>query len=185
MLSSIGFGSLTPAASGTPDNDGNFTLGGVAGRVFIGLPQVPPDWSIKSVTFEGQDITDVPIDIGSRTALSDVHIVLTSALTNIGGQVTDANGQALKDYVVIVQPAEQQEPVVAARRIRVVRPDTSGRFQTRGMRPGRYVATAIEALEQGRQYSPEFQKELRKGAREFTVNEGQAVTVDLRLTTGL
>jgi hypothetical protein len=53
------------------------------------------------------------------------------------------------------------------------------------MRPGRYVATALEALEQGRQFSPEFQKELRRGAREFTVTEGQAVSVDLRLTPDL
>ena len=43
----------------------------------------------------------------------------------------------------------------------------------RGLRPGRYLATAIESLEQNRHYSPEFQKELRRGAREFTVREGE------------
>ena len=75
--------------------------------------------------------------------------------------------------------------MIAARLIRTARPDTRGRFEVRNLRPGRYVATAIEALEQGRQYSPEFQKELRRGAREFTLKEGETIAVDLRLTTGL
>ena len=65
-----------------------------------------------------------------------------------------------------------------------MRPDTDGRFQTRGMRPGRYLATAIEALEQGRQFAPEFQQQLRPLAREFTVREGETVTLALRLTPG-
>jgi hypothetical protein len=44
------------------------------------------------------------------------------------------------------------------------------------------VATAIEALEQGRQFAPEFQQRLRQGAKEFTVREGESVAIDLRLT---
>jgi hypothetical protein len=47
------------------------------------------------------------------------------------------------------------------------------------------VAAAVESLEQGRQFAPEFQQRLRQGAREFTVREGEAVTVDLRLTPDL
>jgi len=185
MLSALGTGLGNLNADGTPDDDGSFTLAGVSGPVFFGITTIPAGWIIKSVTHDGADITDVPLDTTGRTALSDVRIVLSDKQTTIGGQVVDAKGQPLRDYVVIVQPAEQKEPIVAARLIRVVRPDNTGRFQTRGMRPGRYVATAIEALEQGLQFSPEFQKELRKGAREFTVNEGETATVELRLTTGL
>jgi len=117
--------------------------------------------------------------------LSDVVITLTDKVTTVSGQVTDSRGQPLTDYVVVIQSAEQKEPVVAARLIRVARPDTRGRFEVRNLRPGRYVATAIEALEQGRQYSPEFQKELRRGARDFTLKEGETIAVDLRLTTGV
>ena len=50
---------------------------------------------------------------------------------------------------------------------------------------GEKVATAIESIEQGRQYSPEFQQQLRRGAREFTLKEGETVTVDLKLTPDL
>jgi hypothetical protein len=145
----------------------------------------PPGWTIKSVSLAGDDITDVPLDMTGRSSLADVQIVLTDKLTTISGQVTDGGGQPLKDYVVVIQPAEPKEPIVASRWIRLVRPDTSGGFQTRSMRPGRYVATAIEAIEQGRQYAPEFQQQLRQGARPFTVDEGGSAVVNLRLTEGL
>lgn len=178
-------GAPDPLANGTLDDEGNFKLSGASGRVFFTLTPPPPGWIVKSVTLDGDDITDTPIDLTGRTALSDVRIVMTDKLTTLSGQVTNERGQPLTDYVVIVQGAEQREPVVASRAIRVVRPDTNGRFQTRGMRPGRYVATAIEALEQGRQFAPEFQQQLRRSAREFTVREGETVTMDLRLTPDL
>ena len=100
-------------------------------------------------------------------------------------QVTDARNTALTDYVVVVLPAEEKEPLVSSRLIRTVRPDNTGRYQTRGLRPGRYVAAAVEALEQGRQFAPEFQQQLRRGAREFVVREGETVTVDLRMVEGI
>ena len=105
---------------------------------------------------------------------------MTDRLTQIAGQVSDARGQTLRDYVVVILPAEaKQEPVVAGRWIRTARPDSNGRFETRGMRPGRYVATAIEDLEQGRQFAPEFQEQLRRNAREFTVREGETLALEM------
>jgi hypothetical protein len=44
---------------------------------------------------------------------------------------------------------------------------------------------AVEALEQGRQFAPEFQEQLRRGAREFSLKEGESATLDLTLTPGL
>jgi carboxypeptidase family protein len=139
-------------------------------------------WVLKSVTLAGDDVTDRPIDFTGRESVSDLVITMTDRLTDISGVVTDARGQPVSDYVVVIQPAEQKDPVLAARYIRVVRPNNDGRFQIRGTRPGRYVATAIEALEQGRQFAPEFQQRLRQGAKEFTVREGESVAIDLRLT---
>ena len=173
-----------PAANGTLDADGNFQIGGVAGRVFLAMP-VPPAWMIKSITLDGADMIDTPLEVTGSGTIDGVRITLTDKLTNITGQVTDGSGKTLTDYVVIVQPADAKEPLIASRYIRTVRPDTSGRFEMRGLRPGRYVATAIEALEQGRQFAPEFQEQLRRGAREFTIGEGASVTLDLRLTPDL
>jgi hypothetical protein len=47
------------------------------------------------------------------------------------------------------------------------------------------MATALETLEQGRQFAPEFREQLRRGGREFSLSEGQEVALDLTLTSGL
>jgi hypothetical protein len=171
----------TDAQNGTLDDSGNFVLGGVSGENYLTVNGLT-GWVLKSVTLAGDDVTDRPIDFTGRESVSDLVITMTDRLTDISGVVTDARGQPVSDYVVVIQPAEQKDPVLAARYIRVVRPNNDGRFQIRGTRPGRYVATAIEALEQGRQFAPEFQQRLRQGAKEFTVREGESVAIDLRLT---
>ena len=137
------------------------------------------------MTLDGDEIADTPIDFTGKTSVADVRITLTDKLTSVNGRVTDAKGQNVSEYVVVIQPADQKEAIAAARLVKAARPDTNGRFEVRGLRPGRYVATAIESMEQNRHYSPEFQKELRRGAQEFTVKEGETLALDLRLTPGL
>ena len=178
------FPSGDPLANGVLDDQGNFQLSGVSGRVFLAL-STPPTWVLKSITVDGEDMTDTPLDLAGRPSMAGVVIRMTDKPSQVSGQVSDARGQVLKDYVVVVLPAEQKEPVVAARWTRTVRPDSNGRFLTRGLRPGRYVATALETIEQGRQFAPEFQEQLRRTAREFSVREGESTTVDLTLTPGL
>jgi hypothetical protein len=178
-------GSTDPLANGTLDDNNNFSLNGVSGRVLFTFT-TPPNWVIKSVTLDGEDITDTPLDLTGKPSITGLVIRLTDKLTQISGQVSDARGQVLKDYVVVMLPADPpKENVAAARWIRTVRPDSNGRFLSRGMKPGRYVATAIETIEQGQQFSPEFQDQLRRSAREFSVREGESVTIDLKLTPGL
>ena len=178
------FGGADPMTNGVVDENGNFQLAGASGRVFL-MVSTPPLWVIKSVTLDGNDITDEPLELTGKQSISGLVIRLTDKLTQISGRVSDGRGQVLRDYVVVIQPAEAKEPIVASRWIRTARPDTSGRFETRGMRPGRYVATAVEALEQGRQFAPEFQEQLRRGGREFSVREGESVALDLTLTPNL
>ena len=179
---------LAMLGSGSPgeiDADGNFKMTGASGRVFFAVTGLSPAWAIRSVTLDGDEIVDTPIDFTGKTSVSDVRITLTDKLANISGRVADVKGQNLTEYVVVIQPADQKEAIVAARLVKTARPDTNGRFEVRGLRAGRYLATAIESMEQNRHYSPEFQKELRRGAREFTLREGESLALDLRLTPGL
>lgn len=173
-----------PLANGVLDDNGNFQLAASSGRVFLTVT-TPPSWVIKSITIDGDDATDQPLELTGKQSIAGVVIRLTDKLTQVSGRVTDGRGQVLRDFVVVILPAEAKEPIIASRWMRTARPDTSGRFESRGLRPGRYVATAIEALEQGRQFAPEFQEQLRRSAREFSVREGESVALDLTLTQGL
>ena len=84
-----------------------------------------------------------------------------------------------------VAPGDRTQAAAASPRIHTSRSDVDGRFEIRRMRPGRYLAAAVEWIEQGRQFEPEFQQRLRRGARELTVGEGQTLTLDLTLTPDL
>jgi hypothetical protein len=104
------FGPTDPLANGTPDDEGHFKLGGVSGTVFFSAP-APPNWAIKSVTLDGEDITDVPLDMAGRTAISDLTITLTDKLASVAGQVTDARNSPVTDYVVVLLPADEKPPL--------------------------------------------------------------------------
>ncbi len=141
---------VDPNMNGQIDGDGNFQIGGVFGRVILTTSGVR-GWAIKSVRLDGRDITQVPIDTLGRSAIDGLQVVMTDKSSTLTGSVTDDRGAAATQFVVVVQPADDLEPAVAGRYVRTMRSDTNGRFEFRDLRPGRYVATAIEALEQGRQ----------------------------------
>ena len=163
----------------------DFRFNNLSGSYQLGLP-LPENmnWRVKSVTLDGDDFTDAPLDLAGRASIDGVVITMTDKVSNLSGSVSDGNGKPVSQYVIVVQPADQKEARVAARFVRTARPDTDGRFEVRNIRPGRYVATAIEALEEGRQFAPEFQRQLQRGSREFTVKEGESLSLSLTLTAG-
>src|SRR5687767_13706613 len=177
----IMMGAGDPLSNGTVGDDGTFQLTGVVPGAAYFTATAPPGWAVKAISVDGEDITDVPYDISDKETVSGVRIVLTDRLTNVSGRVT-ADRQPAKDYVVVIQPEQVKEGVQAGRLVRLVRPDTNGGFQVRGIRPGRYIATAVESLEQGRQFVPEVQLRLRQSGRAFSIAEGGTATLALELT---
>jgi hypothetical protein len=137
---------------------------------------------LKQVTLDGEDITDVPLDMSAGN-VSGIRVVMTDKLTDVSGRVTGDRGEPLKDYVVIAQPSEPKEGMAALRYVRTGRPDQDGRFDIKGLPPGRYVVTAIDTLEIGREWDPNFQKALRDAGRDLTLKEAESLTLDLKLSS--
>jgi protocatechuate 3,4-dioxygenase beta subunit len=169
--------------TGLVADDGSFELKGVRGQVLFRVA-AGQAWTMKSVVHEGVDITDAATDMNGPDGLQGLTIVLTDKVTDVSGQVTDSRGRPVKDYLVVMQPLEPKSSAALTRYLRTLRPDSDGRYRARGLPPGEYFATAIEGLEQGRQFVPDVQARLRDAARRFTVREGETVTLDLRLTPG-
>jgi hypothetical protein len=177
--------STPPTADGSVNEDGTFRLAGAWGKGFVRPNGIPTGWVLKSVTVEGQDVTDVQVDMTGRAELENIRIVLTDKQTDLSGQVTDARGTAVKDYVVVLLPSGLKEGLSPNRYVRVVRPDQTGRFSAKGLPGGRYTATALEWIEQGRQFAPDFQEEIRKAGRDVTLRDGEPATLDLKIAPGL
>jgi hypothetical protein len=168
--------------NGTVGDDGSFILDGISGSVLF-RAATPPAWTLKSVTIDGEDVTDVPLDTNGVRTIPDVRVVLTDRLTEIAGGVTNDRGNAVKEFVVIILPEEMKTGSAAMRYIRTVRPDQDGRFRVRGLPPGAYLVAASASLEQGQEWDPEVQARLRDVARRMSLTEGQSVALDLRLTS--
>src|SRR5688500_6149459 len=171
---------------GIVDEKGQFQIRGVYGRaVFNAAPVASglgaPNWFLKSVTFNGENITDTPFDASSARGDARIEIVMTDKQTTVSGMVKDARGQNITDYTVVIFPARLREGAMPTRYTRVVRPDQQGRFQTRGLPPGEYLGVAVESLEQGGQWDPAFRTQIEPGSKRFTLVEGQTATVDLPL----
>jgi hypothetical protein len=130
-------------------------------------------------------MTDVPYDFKGPQRLSNIQIVVTDKLTELSGSVTDERARRLTDYVVVLLPAEPKEGLAATRFVRTVRPDQQGSYRVRGLPPGQYLIAALESLEQGREWDPEFQDRFRDVARGIALREGQSLSMDLRITSGL
>jgi hypothetical protein len=169
--------------SGMVADDGSFEIKGARGQLLFRV-MAGPAWGLKSVSLEGTDITDTPADLAGPEGLSGLTVVLTDKLTDVSGQVTDARGQVLKEYLVVVQPAEPKSAAALTRYLRTLRPEQDGRFVVRGLPPGEYFATAVESLEQGRQFVPDVLARLRDTARRFTLREGETLSLDVKMTPG-
>jgi hypothetical protein len=66
--------------------------------------------------------------------------------------------------------------------VAVVRPDQRGQFRHRGLPPARYVAVALEYLEPGEETRSDLLARLRELGRPFTLEDGEATTLELSLS---
>ena len=173
-------GYADPVVNGRVDEQGRFAIKGTLGKIVL-VAVTPPAWTLKQVVVNDHDVTDVALDAGAGD-ITDVRVVLIDKLTDVAGRVTSDRGEPLKDYVVVAQPSEPMEGMAALRYVRTGRPDQDGRFDIKGLPPVRYVVTAIDALEIGREWAPNYQKQLRDAGRAVALKEGESVTLDVKLS---
>lgn len=142
----------------------------------------PQGWTLKSVLLNGEDITDVPLDVAPGQTVTGVQVVLTDRVTEVNGRISDVKNNAVTDATVVIFPADQEKWVYQSRFIRAARPDQDGRFQLRGLPPyDDYLAVAVQGLEDGQAGDPEFLATIRDRGTRVSLKEGDARTLDLRL----
>jgi hypothetical protein len=163
--------------------NGSFELRGLSGPRLIRVTNVPSGWALKSVTLNGTDITDSPYEFKGEGTITGLEIVLTDRLTDLSGTVKDSRSQPLRDYVVVTFPDDSAQ-WDRSRFIRTGRPDQDGTFEIKGLPPGRYLAVALESLEQGAENDPDLLEQVRQSAKGFSLTDGQTLSIDLGLTVG-
>jgi hypothetical protein len=165
--------------NGVIDEAGRFLLRGVNGQVLFRTGA--QGWNLKSVTLNGVDITDTPFEAKPSTNINGLEITLTDRQTSLSGTVKKSNGDAVKDFVVVIFPSGLRDGTVPTRFTRTSRPDQQGGYQIRGLPPGDYVAAAVESLEQGGEWDPAFQQHVKPRGKTFRLSDAQMMTLDLSL----
>jgi hypothetical protein len=162
--------------------DGTFKITGVLGPRLFRVMNLPPNWMLKSVTLNGDDITDKEIEFKGNEEISGLQILVTDQVPEVNGKVTDAKGQPTRDYTVIVFPDDPSKWDFPSRFIRSGRADQEGLFKIRGLPPGDdYLAVAVDFLEEGEGGDPDFLHQMRERATPLRLGDGETKALDLKL----
>jgi hypothetical protein len=174
---------IGPNANARVDREGRFTLAGVpAGSHWVRASGQLRGWTLKSVTVEGRETIDTPIDLGSGAALTGVALTFTDKLTEVNGTVKDDRGTPFTEYTVLAFPADPSLWRPQARQIMTARPDQNGRFQIRGLPPGDYLLATVDPTEQGEWFESTFLELHRSEAVRISLGDGDIKTHDFKVS---
>ena len=159
---------------------GTFELNGLIGAHVLRVDRLPDGWTVKSIRANGRDITDTALEFRGSEAAT-VQVVLTNRISEVSGAVK-ANGQPVTSASVVLFPEDAAQWVFPSRRVRMVRVDQTGVFRAQSLPPGeRYLAVAVDYLEQGEFQDPLFLERMRGRATAFSLTDGENKNVDLTL----
>ena len=169
---------------GRINDDFTFEIKARPAKVLVRANATTGGWTMKAVRLNGQDVTDTGIEIRSNEDLSGLEVEMTNKLTEISGLVTNARGEGVKDYSLIIFARDRERWVPNSRFIRTGRPDQDGRFKVTGLPAGAYYAIALEYIDPADDTSdPDFLDRLRDKAGTVSLGDGETRAIDLKLTT--
>ena len=165
-----------------------FRLAGLTGLTRLRVTGLPDDWSVKAIVVDGTDVTDVPINM--RGGNVEARVVLTDRVTQVSGIVSPfgtAPGAASTDNLpssryVVLFAADSAKWTYPSRFVKSTRTDAQGTFRVTGL-PGneRYLAVALDYLEEGQADDPQFLERVRTSAIPFSLTDGERRTIDVKL----
>jgi hypothetical protein len=109
--------------------------------------------------------------------------VVTSRLGSLEGKVTDANGRIAPGARVVVFSQDERLWMFRSRHVTSVLAGADGSFAIAGLLPGRYLACAIDELNEGDWFDPDVLRSLKPDAAAIDVagGESQTLTLTVRL----
>ena len=165
--------------------DQTFEYRGVFGPNFLTAQARNPEWFVKSISYQGQDLTDSAFDFGSTETFRDIEVVVSAAAAGLRGRVTDDRAFAVRNSAVAIFPTDRSKWTLRSRWMRTAASNQEGMFRITGLVPGEYWVVAVDRLDgsnvAGDLQSPEALDALATRAMRITLGEGQSRDVTLRL----
>jgi hypothetical protein len=175
--------SFGDALTGNVQEGGAYLIRGLMpGPHVLTVEGLQDPWVLKSVTYRGQDITDVGLEADSRQRFDDVRVTLTDVASEVSGAVRDAAGVAVPGATVLIVPLSQQFWTRTSRRFRVLQTDPAGNYRVRGLPAGEYRAIARRELDDSDAYDPDLMKDVRDEGTPLSLTNLERRVLDLPLT---
>jgi hypothetical protein len=145
-LSSAEGVSINPPRA-TSQGDGTFQLANVPlDRYHVNVSELPPGVYVKSVIYNGDDVTVSRIDLTAASAT--LEVVLSANAGEVSGAVQDSQGKALPSVLVSLWPGSQPGAEIAVR-AQVASTDQNGMFRFGNLAPGEYRIASWEDIDYG------------------------------------
>jgi protocatechuate 3,4-dioxygenase beta subunit len=163
------------------DDDWTFEVRAMQSPVLLRTFRLPAGYTLKAVLVGGQDVTDRGVAFKPGEPVTGVEVVISRSSSSLSGSVTDEGGKAVPDYAVIAFAEDRERWGFMSRHIRLARPDQEGAYQIKDLPAGRYLAVAVEAVENGEESDPALLERLRPLATDFSMGEGEQRALNLKL----
>jgi protocatechuate 3,4-dioxygenase beta subunit len=147
----------------------------------VDIHGLPDGWALKSVRYQGRDITHIATDFGGSPSPTRLEIVVTNHVAHPSVRVTDEQGVAMTSCRVIAVPADPSRWQLALRAVQeTLTPD--GIVKLGAMLPGDYLIAALPTYEFFTvMREPARIDDLATVATKVSVREGDDRTFELRL----
>ena len=172
-----GLGGARSAAVG---DDRVFYLDRMFGRRKLEVLNVPRGWYVKSIQYEGKEITHTPAEFTGSRDPSRLEIILSSRGAVVTGRVVDERGEPAPGARVILFPANPE--LWEMRQVAGINVAATGTFKLGPQPAGEYLVIAFYTSEQPAGLNDrERLTRLALDAERVTLRENEERTLDLRV----
>ena len=172
---------LATAPPSEPSN-GDFTIGGLSpGRYFVRPAGSPAGWTLKTVMYNGRDISETPLDLQAN--VEGVVVTFTDKSTLLRGVVRLPQGQADAGAIVIAFPtdiAAWPDFGPSPRRVSSSWTTRTGEYWISGLPPGEYHLVALPDDKASEWRDPGSLRALARVATQVAIRDAEQKTQDLR-----
>jgi hypothetical protein len=174
---SLNMGMVMTMGSSDP---AGFQMVGLTGPVTLTVQGLPEGWTVKEMLIDGRNVIDEQVDLKGQNAA--LRVVMSDRVSSVIGTVM-SRGEPV-DNAVVVFPEDAAKWTFPSRYIRTTRADSEGRFRIADLPAGeRYLAAAIDHVEDGEQEDTQFLERLRARATSFSLSEGEQRALSLETTS--
>jgi hypothetical protein len=159
--------------------DGTFSFPSLYGPRMFRVPNLPAGWALSGVFLDGAPITDAVTDFRKSPTPQTLRVMVTSRLGSLAGKVTAANRRVAPGARVVVFSQDERLWMFRSRHVHSVLTGADGAFAIAGLLPGRYLACAIDELNEGDWFDPDVLRSLKPEAAVIDISGGESPTLTL------